>query len=154
MKRILSLDLGSQTGWAFQDRTGAIATGVTQFLGALPPGNRWIRFHAWLGSWGDPELIVYEEPFIHFKHRSGLGLSYGFKTLLELYTAQKEIRCIGVAPTVLKKWATGHGNATKQQMLVFSRSMKWEIQDDNEVDARWLLEYARKRILKFAEVAA
>jgi hypothetical protein len=155
LKRILSLDLASKTGWAFQSADGSIATGVTPFLGTLNPGSRWIRFEAWLGAWWEskPELIIFEEPFIHMKHRSGLGVSYGFKTLLELFAAKNEIRCVGVAPSVLKKWATGRGNADKALMLRFARSEGWTIEDDNEVDARWLLEYARKRVLKFTVAA-
>jgi crossover junction endodeoxyribonuclease RuvC len=150
VKRILSLDLGSHCGWAFQSTDGAIQSGVTPFLGTLNPGHRWIRFEVWLGAWWerDPELIIYELPFVHMKHRQGLGISYGFATLLELFAAKKEIRLVGIAPTVLKMWATGHGNATKDQMLIFARSMKWDITDDNEIDARWLLEYARKRMGK------
>lgn len=154
MKHILGLDLGSNCGWALQDRTGAVATGVTKFLGTIEPGQRWIRFEAWLGAWGEPDLIAYEEPFIHFKHRSGLGISYGFKTVLELYAAKHEIRCVGVPTRVLKKWATGHGNADKALMLRFAQSAGWEIIDDNEIDARWLLEYARKRLIRFKENAA
>lgn len=153
MKRVLAIDCGSLTGWALRDRTGAISTGETKFLPQLVHGCRWQRFYAWLNSWDDLQLIVYEAPFIHFKHRSGLGVSYGFKTLVELFAAQQEVRCIGVAPAILKKFATGHGNATKEQMAIFARSMKWDIGDDNEIDARWLLEYAMKRLIPFKEVA-
>jgi crossover junction endodeoxyribonuclease RuvC len=153
VKQILALDMGSETGWALHQGSGSIATGVTKFLSTLNPGDRWLRFSAWLGSWHGLDLIVYEEPFIHFKHRSGLGVSYGFKTLVELHAANHNIRCVGIAPTVLKKWSTGHGNATKSQMLVFARSMKWEIENDNEVDARWLLEYTLKRLIRLKETA-
>lgn len=142
----LALDLGSQCGWAFQCMEGSIATGVTPFLGTLNPGQRWVRFALWLEAWGEskPELIVYEEPFIHFKHRSGLGVSYGFATLVQLFAAKRDIRCVCVSARHLKKWATGNGNADKQLMLRFARSMLWEINDDNECDARWLLEYSLK----------
>jgi crossover junction endodeoxyribonuclease RuvC len=153
VKRVLTLDMGSNCGWALRDRTGVITTGVTKFLKSITPGSRWLRFHAWLNSWDDLQLIVYEEPFIHFKHRSGLGVSYGFKTILELYVAQKEIRCVGIAPRLLKQFATGHGNASKDQMWKFANSMNWGITDDNEIDARFLMLYATERLLKLKEVA-
>jgi len=154
VKRVLTLDMGSATGWALRDRSGAISTGVTKFLKSITPGSRWLRFYTWLNSWDDLQLIVYEEPFIHFKHRSGLGVSYGFKTVLELYAAQRDVRCIGVAPSLLKQFATGHGNASKDQMWKFANSMNWGITDDNEIDARWLMEYAMQRLLRFKETAA
>ncbi len=64
MKKILSLDMSGQTGWAFQSADGLIASGVTPFLATLNPGSRWLRFDAWLGGWQEvkPELIVYEPP--------------------------------------------------------------------------------------------
>lgn len=146
-KRILALDMASHTGWAFQDRAGRIETGVALFLGTLNPGDRWKRFHDWLG-WYAVDLVVYEEPFVHASHKQGYGLGYGFEAILQLFCAQQKIRCVGVNAAHLKKWATGRGNADKFAMLKFARSMGWEMSDDNEVDARWLLEYARERIVK------
>lgn len=148
MKTILALDCAGSTGWAFQHSDGLIESGVTPFLGTLNPGDRWLRFAAWLDSWDRIELILYEEPIVHFKHRNGLGLGYGFEAILHLYCAKKGIRCVGVNITHLKKWATGKGNADKALMLKFARSMGWKATSDDECDALWLLEYARKRILK------
>ncbi len=150
MKKILSLDLSSRTGWAFQSEDGAIASGVTPFLGTLNPGSRWLRFDGWLDAWSEvkPELIVYEEPIAHFKHRNGLGQGFGFEAILRLHCTRNEIRCEGVNVSVLKKWATGHGNATKWQMVTFARQFKPDVSDDNESDAILLLEYTKDRILK------
>ena len=148
MKRILALDLAAETGFAIQRADGEVVTGVVCFLSTLNPGSRWIRFREWLKGmidFEDPQRIIFEEPFIHMKHRSGIGLSYGFKTILEMLAAQHEIPCHGIAPTVLKKWATGHGNATKDQMAVYARSMGWQVENHNICDAMWLLEYARKK---------
>ena len=149
MKRILALDLASTTGWAIQRENGHVETGTATFLSWLNPGSRWIRFHDWLFKiidFENPQRIIFEEPFIHMKHRSGIGLSYGFKTITEYLAARNEIPCQGIAPTVLKKWATGHGNATKDQMAIYARSMGWKLTNDNEVDARFLLHFAQKRI--------
>jgi crossover junction endodeoxyribonuclease RuvC len=149
MKRVLALDLASSTGWAVQRSNGSVATGVVCFLSTLNPGSRWIRFYDWLlGTirFEETQRIIFEEPFIHMKHRSGIGLSYGFKTIVELLAARNDIPCHGIAPTVLKKWATGHGNATKNQMAIFARSMGWKLTNDNEVDARFLLHFAQEKI--------
>ncbi len=156
MKRILALDLASETGFAVQRANGEVVTGVMCFLSTLNPGSRWIRFKDWLKGiidFEDPQRIIFEEPFIHMKHRSGIGLSYGFKTILEMLAAQHEIPCHGIAPTVLKKWATGHGNASKTQMAVFARSMGWNLTNDNEIDARFLLHHATESIRRKKNVA-
>lgn len=153
MKKILSLDMAGNTGWAFQSQDGSVASGVTPFLGTLNPGSRWLRFNSWLDAWSDlkPDLIVYEEPIMVFKHRQGLGQGFGFEAILRLHCARNELRCEGVNISVLKKWATGYGNATKWQMVTFARQIDPEVSDDNQADAILLLEYARKRILKTRE---
>ena len=151
MKRILALDLAAETGYAGQRADGVVVTVVFVCLKTSIAGNRWLRFRDWLKNmidFEDPQLIIFEEPFIHMKHRSGIGLSYGFKTVVELLAASHEIRCYSIAPTELKKWATGHGNATKSQMLTYARSMGWNLSNDNEIDARFLLHYASERIRK------
>ena len=147
MKCILALDMASHCGWAFQSATGEISSGVSVFLETLHPGARWDRFTEWLGT-NLADLVVYEEPIVHFKHRNGLGLGYGFEAVLQLHCHRNGIRAHGVNVSRLKKWATGHGNADKALMLRFAASMGWTMTDDNEVDARWLLEYARERIVK------
>jgi hypothetical protein len=150
MKKILSLDLSGQTGWAFQSADGSTSSGVTPFLGTLNPGSRWLRFDCWLEAWDEakPELIAYEEPIVHFKHKHGLGLGYGFEAILRLHCTRKEICCRGVNISVLKKWSTGDGRADKWKMVRFARQIKPDVSNDNESDAILLLEYARKVIVK------
>ena len=157
MKRILALDLAAKSGFAIQRADGEVVTGVHICLKTSVAGNRWIRFNEWLVGmidFEDPQLIIFEEPFIHMKHRSGIGLSYGFKTLVELQAAGQKIRCCSIAPTVLKQFATGHGNATKQQMMLYARSMGWTVTNDNEADARFLLFYAQDRLERVQKALA
>ncbi len=154
MKKILSLDMSGQTGWAFQSADGLIASGVTPFLATLNPGSRWLRFDAWLGGWQEvkPELIVYEEPITHFKHKNGLGLGYGFEAILRLHCTRQEVRCEGVNISALKKWATGDGGADKWKMVRFARQFNPDVSDDNEADALLLLQYARARFVTTRKV--
>ncbi len=154
MKRILALDMAGHTGWAYQSADGAIHSGMTPFLSSTDPGARWLRFELWLESWGEmkpgPALIVYEEPITHFANRRGLGFGYGFEAILRLHATKKEIRCLSVLPTVLKKWATGKGNADKWLMVRFARQIKADVSDDNEADAILLLEYAKEKLKRAA----
>jgi hypothetical protein len=147
MKKILSLDLATECGWAFRSADGAIASGVTPFLGTLRPGDRWIRFSVWLDAWGDakPDLLIYEAPFIHPKHRNGWGLAYGFTTLVQLFAAKNEIKLLSISPRELKKFATGSGGADKALMLRFARiELGYKGANDNECDALHLLHYAAR----------
>jgi len=51
----------------------------------------------------------------------------------------------------LKKFATGHGNADKQGMIAEARRrFKADLADDNEADALWILDWARREILSEA----
>jgi crossover junction endodeoxyribonuclease RuvC len=150
MKKILSLDMAGTTGWAYRYQNGAIGSGVTQFLSTLNPGTRWLRFYSWLATFLQikPDLIVYEEPIVVFKHKQGLGLGYGFEAILRFFCVQHEIHCEGVNISTLKKWSTGDGRADKFKMVRFARQFKPDVSDDNEADAILLLEYAKARILK------
>ncbi len=157
MKVILALDLASETGYAVQRADGVVLTGIASFLKTLNPGDRWIRFHDWTAGMLDfeePQLIIFEQPFIHMKHASGLGISYGFKTVLEMLAARRGIKCYGISPSELKKWATGRGNADKSLMLRYARSMGWNLSNNNEVDAMWLLHFAQDKFSKKVEIHA
>ena len=157
MKRLLALDLAAKTGIAIQRADGEVVTGTELFLKTLKPGARWVRFQMWLSNlceFENPEIIIFEEPFIHMQHRTGLGISYGFKALLEMVAAQRNVRCYGIAPTQFKAFATGHGNASKEQMAVFARSMGWDLTDDNAIDARFLLFYAQDRLERVQKALA
>jgi hypothetical protein len=148
--KILALDLATHTGWAFQYDNGACSSGVTPFLGTLQPGQRWIRFSAWLESFAQitPDFIFYERPILHHSSASAAELAFGFSTRVQEFCALKKIRCHSVHNGTLKKYATGSGRADKAAMLRFGRTYWPNVTDHNECDALWLLEYARKVILK------
>ena len=86
-----------------------------------------------------PELIVVEGPALGSRHgqqwdRAGLW----WRVLDHLMTLGYPVAV--VPPTVLKKYATGKGNAGKQEvMLAASRRYSWaDIVDDNTADAQVL----------------
>lgn len=56
------------------------------------------------------------------------------------------IPVVEIPPATLKKLATGHGNASKGEVLAAAiRRLGYEGHDDNEADARWLYEAAAQR---------
>lgn len=139
--------MAGATGWAIREHDGSVTTGVTLFLETKRAGDRWLRLISFLRR-SKPDRVIYELPIIHFKNRNGLGLGHAFEAIVQFYCAREKIPCSGVPISTLKKWATGDGRADKFKMHLFAQSMKWDITDDNEVDARWLLHYAIERIEK------
>lgn len=64
--------------------------------------------------------------------------------VLRLALFEAGVRYIELAPSVVKKLATGKGNAGKEQVLVEAvRRLGYEGHDNNESDALWLLAAAQ-----------
>lgn len=146
--RILALDQATKTGWA-TNASAMITSGVQNFAlkRGESPGMRYIRFDAWLGTMRNnlmPDLIVFEDGF----RRGGAAteVAFGLRAHIQAFAAKYEIEVTSIQNTVLKKHATGKGNAGKE-LMVEAAKIKWPwipIQDDNEADALWLLDYAMK----------
>jgi Holliday junction resolvasome RuvABC endonuclease subunit len=79
-----------------------------------------------------------EAPFLHPKHPSGsmgLLLLHG---ILRAVAIDHGSDVHTVTPAELKRWATGRGNASKDDMLTAATEKGWDGWDHNEADA-WLL---------------
>lgn len=157
---ILALDLATKTGWALQDRTGAIASGMQEF--ALKRGEskgmRFLRFRKWLremlalGEIGKefsedmPGVIVFEQAH----HRGGFSteLCVGLVTDTLAEAARSGIEHMPVHTGSLKKWATGKGNSGKSVMIARAAELfpDIEIVDDNHADALLLLSYGLEEV--------
>lgn len=138
--RILALDLSSQTGWA----TSAGDAGVQSFplRRGDSPGMRWLEVRAWLNRLLDAfpaELIGYEQA--HHRGGAATHLAHSMISVVEAVAAEREIELTNRHTATIKKHATGKGSAGKEQMLSLARE-KWgeAVVDDNEADARWLLD--------------
>jgi crossover junction endodeoxyribonuclease RuvC len=112
---------------------------------------RFVRFNVWLWKWRDRDLdlVIYEKPIPFHSGQAASQLAFGLSSRVEEFCARFDIRCGCVQPNVLKKHATGHGNATKDAMVKLAQQV-FGIQsaDDNECDALWLLDYAKAKFLK------
>ena len=143
-KKILGLDLASNTGYALIDDNSLVVSGTKSFSGTLP--KRLADFETWLVSFVkkyNPNLIVYEIP--HFRGyaatMSGVGLS---TTTLKIgYTLGFPV--VGVRTTTLKSFATGNGKASKEEMTEkanqsFSLNLNTK-ENNDEADAIHLANY-------------
>ena len=110
---ILALDLGTKTGWATD-----IESGVEVFHEETL-GGKLARFMYWFGHptpfiFPYHTLVVYEQP--HFRGGPATRLLLGMAGIVEATCAEYGIRCESIHSATLKKWATGNGRASKDEM--------------------------------------
>ena len=147
---ILAIDIGTTTGWALGLRDGALHSGSQSFAPKRfeGPGQRWLKFNAWLGERarlaGDIHAIYYELVLRHTAVQAA-HVYGGFEAHLQAWADRNQIRLVGVPVPVIKKSATGKGNADKTAMVQAMASRGYRVVDDNHADALALLEYARKQ---------
>jgi len=149
--RILALDLGTTTGWAFS------ADGSTDYgLWNLQPsrhedaGMRWFKLRNSLNELfgnGDLDLVVYEEVAAH-KGTAAAHIYGGLVAHLQYWCSEHNIRYTGVPVGTIKKHATGKGNSGKQAMIDAANKKFAFLQeplgekDDDIADALWILDWA------------
>ena len=150
---ILALDLGTKAGWS-RLNIDRISSGSVSFQPARGSGagTRFLMFRRWLNDSirlsGKPDAIYYEQVERHL----GVYAAHiygGYLATLMGWCEDKGIHYEGVNVRVIKKHATGKGNASKAQMIEATKrypevDANHPIKDDNEADARHLLDYALK----------
>lgn len=134
---VLGLDLSlTRTGWATADGYGVLVPPKGKDRGL--PRLQWIR-DAVLELAAGVDLVAVEGYSFGSRnsHAHALG-ELGGVVRLALYEAGAVIAA--VPPAVLKKYATGRGNAPKGEVLAAAiRRLGYAGHDDNEADALWLL---------------
>lgn len=156
---ILALDLGTTTGLAinvdydFQAWSQTLATPkeITAFRKKRMDRRqdpRVLRFFDTLrGMHNTPGIVVFEDvQFQSYTLQTQLWSS--FRAAVWLAFPNAIIDCV---PTgTLKKFATGHGGATKEMMSAHLKqqySAHWKPEyDDNAIDAIWLWLWAKKNL--------
>ena len=144
---ILTLDLGTTTGWACKTEDSNIAHGWV----SLKPGRfegggmRFLRFKQWLtrinGQVGEIQAVYFEE----VRRHQGVDAAHVYGGLMATLTAWCEHHKIpyqGVPVGTIKLHATGKGNAGKALMIGAMQAKGHPITDDNEADALAILHWA------------
>jgi len=147
--RILALDTGTKTGWAVirpgwtKPEYGAEDFSLRR---GESSGMRFIKFRKFLDDMRKHgvELYVYEQA--HHRGGAATSVGVGLTTRVEETAAFYGVECVAVHTGELKKWATGHGKASKE-MMVEAAFKLWgiRVEDDNIADALCLLALAVKR---------
>ncbi|WP_086934553.1 crossover junction endodeoxyribonuclease RuvC [Agarilytica rhodophyticola] len=144
---LLSLDLGTTTGWAMTSHE-LIISGTANFKHSRYDGGgmRFLKFNAWLRdlhtSIDGIDVIYFEEVRRHIG-TDAAHVYGGFLATLTAFGEQENIPYQGVPVGTIKKHITGKGNASKQAMIDSVRRLGYEPADDNEADALGLLMWAQ-----------
>jgi len=143
-KSLLTLDLGTKTGWAIRGQDKTITSGTQSFKPNRFEGGgmRFLRFKQWLDEvlnlTGGIDVIYYEEVRRHIgtdaAHTYG-----GFWSHLTAFCEQHSIPYSGVPVGTIKKHVTGKGNSNKQAVIDAVKALGYSPCDDNEADALALM---------------
>ena len=164
MPTMLAFDLATVMGIAYWDNTaGSGMSSVWNFSPRAAARTREkdvaeLRFKLFADKLKAfeprPDLVIYEDVQGHVGDGIYAAQVYGgFKAILCTYCLQASIPYICVHTGTLKKFITGHGNATKAEMIqAMQETYGWtpscwktvggvKVPDDNEADAAALLRY-------------
>ena len=150
MTTILALDLGTKCGWALLDSAGLVYSGTWDLAPQSQRrweggGMRYIRFVDFLKKLPRPDRIAYEE----VRRHKGVDAAHaygGFQAALMAWCERESIPYEAYPVGVIKKHATGKGNAGKDAMIAAAKVKFGEVEDDNQADALWLLDLVRSAI--------
>ena len=152
MTHIIALDLGTKTGFAeFADGDPYSEQWVlwkpSKKTKDLTLGRRVLEFEGHLSAHDTPREF-YPDAIYYEDVRRHLGTDaahvYGaLQGVLEVFCLTRMIRLVPVGVKVIKKHATGNGNATKQDMVRAAYKL-WGLSNisEDEADALGLLHYA------------
>jgi Holliday junction resolvasome RuvABC endonuclease subunit len=145
---ILALDLGTKMGHALY-KDGKILSGVKKLRhDKRASGIRALDFYYWLTQTikgHNISKVYFERVYAH----SGVEAAHLYGYFMHTLAAVCEeygIKCVGLAVGTIKKFMTGKGNATKDEMIAAARLRGFDPQTDDEADALAILFLALKTI--------
>ena len=151
-RAVLALDLGTCTGWALQERSGRICSGSQPFRPQRYEGGgmRFLRFQRWLtelsqSATSAEQALIDQVVFEEVRRHAGVDAAHaygGFLGLLGSFCEHHRIPYQGVPVGTIKRFITGKGNASKEQVIAAVRGLGHSPVDDNEADALALLHWA------------
>lgn len=132
--RVLGLDLSlTRTGWALDGRHGVIPCGSR----TGPERIDWILRQV-LDLAGEAEIVAMEGYSFGSRGRAVFQIAE-LGGLIRWAFWRRNIRWAEIPPAVVKKLATGKGNAGKEEVLAAAiRRLGYSGHDNNEADALWL----------------
>jgi Holliday junction resolvasome RuvABC endonuclease subunit len=143
---ILALDCATKTGWCLWVDGKVKESGVQDFSKTRGESNgaMFLRFRHWLMDMlgGEPiNIVVYEQSH----HRGGAATEIGVNLTgrVQEVCAEMKVEYATIHTATLKKFATGDGRASKEDMITASAKLLGRQPiDDNEADAVLMAKWA------------
>lgn len=143
---IVALDLGTKTGWAIRDGE-SVQSGTASFQPGRYEGGgmRFLRFQRWLRELipADRKALVFFEEVRSHMGTDAAHIYGGLLGTLTSWCEAHDMPYLGVPVGTIKKAVTGHGGASKEQVIAAIRAMGYRPCDDNEADALALLHWVK-----------
>ena len=152
--RIIAFDLGRNFAYAHNLEAKPAAVGFVlsgearaHRLGYLKRylDNLFVSFEEPGGSPGF-DIAIYETPFA--RGRDATRSLWGIAGIIEACATNAGLPVVDVAVPTIKKFATGHGKAPKDDMITAAQRMGYKGSDEHEADAVCLLKYAEANLEK------
>jgi Holliday junction resolvasome RuvABC endonuclease subunit len=143
---ILALDMGTSTGYAIY-KDDELLSGVKKLRhDRRASGVRALDFYRWLTHMIQEHGISYvyfERVYAHSGTEAAHLYGYFMHTLAAI-CEEYGIKCVGLSVGTIKKFMTGKGNATKDEMIEAARLQGFDPQTHDEADALAILLLALK----------
>lgn len=142
--RVLAFDASSVTGWAaFADARSRPLLGDFELSASLDYGARnlaMLRTVRTLIDEHEPEVIAFEAPiFLPRDKWHTRRLLTGLVNMVVLAAAERDLRCIEVAPGTVKAALVGPRKkgepASKDDMVMAAVRMGWKVANHHQADA-------------------
>jgi Holliday junction resolvasome RuvABC endonuclease subunit len=137
---IIGIDPGTHCGWAVAKGGRIMQSGTWDLSPRRHEGGgmRFLRMRRYLlellASCGPGGAVAYEEVRRHL----GTDAAHVYGGIIAQVTSICEEQGVpyrGIPVGTVKKFATGLGNAKKDQMMAAARALGVDVKDDNEADA-------------------
>ena len=142
---ILALDIATTTGWKTETSSGVWKLKQKKDDST---GMKLVRLKSYLKELITLEkidIVVYERPAGMFK--SAIITESELIGVVLLLCEELSLQCTAYSATEIKKFATGKGNAKKQDMIDAAVALGYNPEDDNEADAIHLYNLAKKDLI-------
>lgn len=154
MPRIISLDLGSKTGWAICYSKGFVLHGTDYFTKnhkikdiSEDKGFRFWKFSNFLSQlFSAGAQRVYYEKVVGHRSSDSAHMYGAFEGILLLTCFYNQIPVVPVYVATIKKYITGRGDATKEDVIAAIKARGYTPETDNDADALALLFYAEEQM--------
>lgn len=140
--KILALDPATTTGYASDKGSGILRLGI---VGKTERPEKLLKFYNYLHDTVKKEgitHIVYERP--GGSHYNSLVSHASLEAMILLVCQMKGLYYLGYSASEIKKFITGKGNASKDEVIASVKELGYDPFDDNEADAIAIFLLAKK----------